>query len=158
MLFSISTPTIIRIFRRYPSRPDTKVLSNFSLRAKPGQVVALCGESGGGKSSCVALLERFYQPIKGRLLLDGVDISTIEPASYHRKVALVGQEPVLYGRSIRENILFGFMASTCEDMPDQAAVEEAARQVTYILSCPSSVLFLCFYLLPLTSPFVLCLL
>lgn len=112
----------------YPNRPGKPVLKGLSLHAKPGQVVALCGESGGGKSSCIALMERFYTPLTGSVTLDGVPVHEIEPESYHKLVAMVGQEPILYGRSIRENILFGFLASNSEDMPSEADMIEAAQR------------------------------
>lgn len=112
----------------YPGRPGKLVLQGLSLHAKPGQVVALCGESGGGKSSCISLLERFYAPTSGTVTLDGIRVEEIEPECYHRLVALVGQEPVLFGRTIRENILFGFLASGCEDVPHERQMIEAAQR------------------------------
>lgn len=108
----------------YPTRPNHPVLSGVSLHAKPGQVIAICGESGGGKSSIVNLLERFYEPSAGSISIDGVPIKDIASSSYYQNVALVGQEPVLFGRSIRENILLGYLHSSD---PLQRPSEEVIR-------------------------------
>uniref|UniRef100_H2YGY9 Uncharacterized protein n=1 Tax=Ciona savignyi TaxID=51511 RepID=H2YGY9_CIOSA len=91
----------------YPSRPDQTVLENVSFEVNPGEVVALVGPSGGGKSSCVKLLQRFYEPTAGSVCLDGIDVSSYEHQRLHELVSLVGQEPVLYARSVRENIVYG---------------------------------------------------
>jgi len=108
---------------RYKLRPERLVLDGLSLHAPPGEVVALCGPSGGGKSSCIQLLEGFYRPESGSVLLDGVPVHEIEPHWFHQKVSLVAQEPVLFARSIRENILYG----VDETQPvEEGAVERAA--------------------------------
>ena len=91
----------------YALRPERPVLAGLSLHVKPGEVVALCGPSGGGKSSCISLLERFYAPQAGQVLLDDVPIAQLDAGWFHRKVALVGQEPVLFARSIEDNICYG---------------------------------------------------
>ncbi|CAN0241202.1 unnamed protein product, partial [Hapterophycus canaliculatus] len=71
------------------------------------QVVALVGPSGGGKSSCIALLENLYQPSRGQVLLDGIPVHKYDHHWLHRSISIVGQEPTLYARSIRENITYG---------------------------------------------------
>ncbi|KAJ8354558.1 hypothetical protein SKAU_G00221250 [Synaphobranchus kaupii] len=91
----------------YPKRPETAVLKGFSLKLKPGEVTALVGPSGGGKSTCVSLLERFYQPQEGEILLDGKPLDSYQNQYLHRKIAVVTQEPVLFARSIKENIKYG---------------------------------------------------
>ena len=73
----------------------------------PVQVCALVGPSGGGKSSVMKLMERFYQPTRGQVLLDGRPLGHYNHTWLRRNLALVGQEPVLYSRSIRRNIVFG---------------------------------------------------
>ena len=70
-------------------------------------MVALVGPSGSGKSSCVNLIENFYKPDKGEILIDGVSVSDYNHKFIHRAMALVGQEPVLYARPISENIAYG---------------------------------------------------
>ncbi|CAM4656067.1 unnamed protein product [Lepidochelys olivacea] len=91
----------------YPSRPDRQVLKAVSLELRPGEVTALVGLNGSGKSTCVGLLERFYEPQAGEILLDGAPLREYEHQYLHRQVALVGQEPVLFSGSIRENITYG---------------------------------------------------
>ncbi|XP_051729468.1 antigen peptide transporter 2a isoform X2 [Ctenopharyngodon idella] len=106
----------------YPTRPDQPALKNFSLELKPGQMTALVGMSGGGKSTCVSLLERFYQPQQGQILLDGQPLQNYQHKYLHQKVAMVGQDPVLFSGSIRDNIAYGL--TDC----DQKKVEDAAKE------------------------------
>ena len=91
----------------YPSRPDTAVLRSFSLGVRKGEALALVGSSGCGKSTCAALLERFYDPDGGEVRLGGQDIKGMPLVSLRRRVAFVGQEPRLFDCSIRDNIKFG---------------------------------------------------
>ena len=91
----------------YPSRPAKLVLRGVSLRIGAGETVAFVGPSGGGKSSLVNLMERFYEPNSGRILLDGFDIAALHPRWFKRRVAIVAQEPALFDRSVRRNIVFG---------------------------------------------------
>jgi ATP-binding cassette subfamily B (MDR/TAP) protein 9 len=113
----------------YPARPLAPVLQGLSLVVAPGEVVALVGPSGGGKSSIVKLLERLYLPSGGQVLLDGRDLGCYDPSWLRRRVALVSQEPVLYARSVRRNIMYGLEIADGlrpEEVPTQADVEEAA--------------------------------
>ncbi|KAG2435284.1 hypothetical protein HXX76_007360 [Chlamydomonas incerta] len=113
----------------YPARPHVRVLDGLSLVAQPGEVVALVGASGGGKSSIVKLLERFYLPAAGRILIDGHDLGELEPKWLRRQVALVSQEPVLYARSIRRNIIFGLEKEDgAAAPPSEEEIIEAAKQ------------------------------
>ncbi|XP_055750389.1 antigen peptide transporter 2-like [Salvelinus fontinalis] len=106
----------------YPTRQERKVLQGFSLELRPGQLTALVGPSGGGKSTCVSLLERFYQPQQGEILLDGQPLHSYQHHYLHRKVAMVGQEPVLFSGSIKDNIAYGLADCSLE------RVQEAARR------------------------------
>ncbi|EFC37547.1 predicted protein [Naegleria gruberi] len=90
----------------YPARPNTTVLKDFSLDIKQGQSVALVGPSGSGKSTIVGLVEKFYNPNAGQILIDGVDILEIDPMFIHHKIGIVTQEPVLFAASIKENIAY----------------------------------------------------
>eukprot|EP00192_Tetraselmis_astigmatica_P009726 CAMPEP_0117685962 /NCGR_PEP_ID=MMETSP0804-20121206/22121_1 /TAXON_ID=1074897 /ORGANISM="Tetraselmis astigmatica, Strain CCMP880" /LENGTH=808 /DNA_ID=CAMNT_0005497473 /DNA_START=224 /DNA_END=2648 /DNA_ORIENTATION=- len=108
----------------YPTRPTHLVLNGFNLTVKQGEVVALVGPSGGGKSSVVKLMQRFYLPITGQVLYDGRDVGEYDPAWLRKKVAMVGQEPVLYASSIYDNIVFGLPQ---DSVLSQQEVEEAAK-------------------------------
>jgi len=90
----------------YPSRKDQKVLKSFNCVFEAGKTTALVGPSGSGKSTIIQLLERFYDPTGGQVLLDGDDIKTVNLQSMRQLIGYVGQEPVLFNASIRENMLF----------------------------------------------------
>jgi ATP-binding cassette subfamily B protein len=109
----------------YPTRPDNPVLSNFSLRLRPGKVVALVGASGGGKSTIVSLLLRFYAADKGRITLDGRDISALDASHYRRHFAVVSQEPTLFCTTIAENIAYAMPNATDEQIIAAAKVANA---------------------------------
>ncbi|XP_062399140.1 ATP-binding cassette sub-family B member 9 isoform X2 [Sardina pilchardus] len=106
----------------YPTRPDTEILKNVSFTIQPGEVTALVGPSGSGKSSCVGLLENFYAPNEGQVLLDGRPVQDYEHTYLHSQVALVGQEPVLFARSVEKNISYGL-----KDVAMDVVVEAAAK-------------------------------
>ncbi|CAJ0913935.1 1048_t:CDS:2, partial [Entrophospora sp. SA101] len=91
----------------YPSRPDVQVLKDFNLTIEPGQTVALVGSSGSGKSTIVSLIERFYDPLEGEILLDGINIKDINIKSLRTQIGMVGQEPVLFPETIKQNIIWG---------------------------------------------------
>ncbi|RUS83770.1 hypothetical protein EGW08_008476, partial [Elysia chlorotica] len=105
----------------YPSRPDSQVLKGVTFEVEKGQMVALVGPSGGGKSTIVSLIERFYDPNEGSIRMDGCDLKLLDLAWFRQKVATVSQEPTLFACSIRDNIAYGREATDEE-------VEDAARQ------------------------------
>lgn len=120
---------------RYPTRLEQPVLRGLNLTIRPGQYVALVGASGCGKSTTIALLERFYDPLVGGVYVDGKDISGLNVNQYRSHIALVSQEPTLYQGTIKENILLG---SGRESVPD-SAIEFACREANiydFILSLP----------------------
>ncbi|PIA27896.1 hypothetical protein AQUCO_07400020v1 [Aquilegia coerulea] len=105
----------------YPLRPEVSVFRDFNLRIRAGQSQALVGASGSGKSSVIALIERFYDPVVGKILIDGKDIRRLNLKSLRLKIGLVQQEPALFASSIFENIAYG------KDGATEAEVIEAAR-------------------------------
>jgi ABC-type multidrug transport system fused ATPase/permease subunit len=117
---------------KYPSR-DTYVLKNVSFKILPGQIAALVGHSGSGKSTCVQLIERFYDTTDGTILLDGRDIKTLDPRWLHQKVGLVSQDPVLFHTTVRTNIVYGTWEATEEQI---VAAAEAANIAAFIDTLP----------------------
>ena len=108
----------------YPTRPDILVLDKVSFSVTPGEVIALVGPSGGGKSTCISLLEHFYEPTSGEVLIDSIPIKNFDHKYLHSKVTLVGQEPVLFARSVKENIAYGLRN---DGEIDQTLVEHVSR-------------------------------
>lgn len=105
----------------YPTRPDQSALAAIAFSIRPGERVALVGPSGAGKSTVFQLLERFYDPQAGRILLDGIDIREADPVAVRRQMALVPQEVAIFADSVRANIRLGRPEAT------DAEVEEAGR-------------------------------
>ena len=105
----------------YPSRPQSFAVDGLSLRINAGETLALVGPSGAGKSTVYDLLLRFYDPLQGQILLDGVDLTLLDPQDLRRCFALVSQNPALFFGSVEENIRYGKPEATL------AQVQEAAR-------------------------------
>ncbi|XBI92898.1 hypothetical protein VPH35_029863 [Triticum aestivum] len=114
----------------YPSRPDTRVLNGVNLTMSEGATIGLVGGSGSGKSTVIALLQRFYRPDSGEILLDGDDIGSLNAEWLRSKIGLVSQEPVLFATSIRENILFGNETASPEQIIDAAKMANAHEFIT----------------------------
>jgi ATP-binding cassette subfamily B protein len=110
---------------RYPSRPDTSALENFSLQVSPGETIAFVGPSGAGKSTTFQLLLRFYDPSSGVLSIDGVNLAEAKPEEIRERIGLVPQETVLFGASARENIRYGRPGATDEEIEAAAAAAAA---------------------------------
>ena len=91
----------------YPARPGVRALSQFSLRVRPGERVALVGPSGAGKSTVLALLLRFYDPQQGAVRVDGVDVKQMQPQALRRLIAVVPQDPVIFAASVLDNVRYG---------------------------------------------------
>lgn len=106
----------------YPTRPKNKVLKEFSLNINRGETIALVGPSGGGKSTTVGLIERFYDVAEGAVEYMGTDIKSLNVSWYRDQIGYVGQEPVLFNDTIARNIAYGAPGATREQ------VEEACRQ------------------------------
>jgi ATP-binding cassette subfamily B (MDR/TAP) protein 1 len=120
---------------RYPSRPDVPVLRGLNLTIKPGQYVALVGASGCGKSTTIALMERFYDPLAGEVYVDGRNISHLNVSEYRKHLALVSQEPTLYQGTIKENVLLG---ADEENVSDERIIQACkdANIYDFIMSLP----------------------
>ena len=91
----------------YPSRVGTPALDNFTLAVEPGEIVALVGPSGAGKTTVFQLLLRFYDPTSGRIAVDGVDARAADPQELRRRVAVVAQDPVIFAANVLENVRYG---------------------------------------------------
>ena len=104
----------------YPSRPDVAVLRGVDLVVMPGQVVALVGSSGGGKTTIANLIPRFYEPKGGNILLDGTAIKTLRPSFLRENIGIVSQEPVLISATIADNIRYGCPGASDEQMRQAA--------------------------------------
>ncbi|KAM9424250.1 antigen peptide transporter 2 [Pholidichthys leucotaenia] len=107
----------------YPSDPDKPTLKSISMKLQPGTMTALVGPSGGGKTSCVSLLKRLYEPVEGQILLDGEPLHHYKHKYFHQKVAVVSQNPTLFSGSLRYNIEYGLQ--DC----DIKKVENAAEKI-----------------------------
>jgi ATP-binding cassette subfamily B protein len=106
----------------YPEREDDAVLRDVGFRISPGETVAIVGPSGAGKSTLFQLALRFYDPANGAVMLDGVDISRLDPVDLRAEIALVPQDAFIFGASVADNIAYGALGATRE------AVVVAARQ------------------------------
>ncbi|XP_010937072.1 ABC transporter B family member 19 [Elaeis guineensis] len=104
----------------YPSRPDVPIFKDFNLRIRAGQSQALVGASGSGKSTVIGLIERFYDPTAGKVMIDGKDIRRLNLKSLRLKIGLVQQEPALFAASIFENIAYGKDGATEEEVIEAA--------------------------------------
>ena len=118
---------------RYPSRPDTLALDRFTLDIRPGENVAFVGPSGAGKSTTFQLLLRFYDPLSGSVVIDGVNIARASPEDVRARIGLVPQETVLFGTSARENIRYGRPGASNEEIE---AAARAAGADTFIRQLP----------------------
>jgi ABC-type multidrug transport system fused ATPase/permease subunit len=116
---------------RYEGRAET--LTNISFEAVPGQAIAIVGPTGAGKSTLVSLLPRFYDPREGRILLDGVDVESLTLKSLRQQISIVLQEPLLFSLSIAENIRYGQLDATMDDIVHAA---KAANAHDFIVALP----------------------
>lgn len=114
----------------YPTRADLPVLKGLSLAISPGELVALVGPSGAGKSTIGALIQRFYDPSGGRLLLDGQDLRDLDPSWLRRQIGVVSQEPLLFSSSVADNIRYGRPDATDEEVQAAAVAANAHEFVS----------------------------
>ncbi|KAK8687077.1 hypothetical protein V6N13_085909 [Hibiscus sabdariffa] len=109
----------------YPSRPENIVFKDFSLKIPAGKTVALVGSSGSGKSTVVSLLQRFYDPLGGDIVLDGVPVNKLQLKWFRSQMGLISQEPTLFATTIKENILFGKEDAQMEEIIKAAKASNA---------------------------------
>ena len=118
---------------RYPTRPETPALSDVTLEVEPGETVAIVGPSGAGKSTIFQLVERFYDPQAGTIRLDGIPLTTADPAEIRQRIAFVPQEGVLFSASARDNLRYGNWGASEEDI---WAAARAANAAEFLESLP----------------------
>ncbi|MCB1363488.1 MAG: ATP-binding cassette domain-containing protein [Rhodobacteraceae bacterium] len=118
---------------RYPSRPEILALDGVSLNVEPGETVAFVGPSGAGKTTIIQMIQRFYDPDRGRVTLDGVALNELRRDEFRRSIALVPQDPVIFGASARENIRFGRPDASDSEVEDAA---RAAAAHDFIVALP----------------------
>ncbi|KAK5639991.1 hypothetical protein RI129_010802 [Pyrocoelia pectoralis] len=111
-----------KVHFEYPSRKDVKILQGIDIEIKSGETVALVGSSGCGKSTCIQLLQRFYDPSSGEIYLDGNKLDELNLTWLRSQIGVVGQEPILFGTTIAENIRYGNLSATDEE------IEQAAKR------------------------------
>ncbi|XP_009371200.2 ABC transporter B family member 2 [Pyrus x bretschneideri] len=109
----------------YPSRSDVSIFDKLNLDIPAGKIVALVGGSGSGKSTAISLIERFYEPLAGQILLDGHNIKELDIKWLRQQIGLVNQEPALFATSIKENILYGKYDATFDEITRAAKLSEA---------------------------------
>jgi len=121
---------------RYPARPDVQIFAGISLKVPSGKTAALVGQSGSGKSTVISLLERFYDPDSGELLIDGINLKDLQLKWIREKIGLVGQEPVLFLTTIRENIAYGKENATDEEIRQTIQLANAATFIDKLPKVP----------------------
>ncbi|KAF8039437.1 hypothetical protein BT93_B1851 [Corymbia citriodora subsp. variegata] len=114
-------------FRIYPARPEEQVLNGFSISIAHGANAAFVGGSGSGKSTVISLIERFYDPQAGEVLIDGINLKEFQLKWIRQKIGLVSQEPVLFTSSIRDNISYGKDGATDEEIWASTKLANAAK-------------------------------
>jgi len=118
------------VYFAYPTRPNVQIFKGFNLVVPPGKTLALVGDSGGGKSTVISLLERFYDPAQGSIFLDGTEIKTIDLKFLRSQVSLVSQEPSLFSTTIARNIAYGNDDATLEEIQEAAKLANCHNFIT----------------------------
>ncbi|MCA0209526.1 MAG: ATP-binding cassette domain-containing protein [Proteobacteria bacterium] len=122
---SVGTLEFANVEFHYPTRPDAPALHDFSLAIRPRETVAIVGPSGAGKSTLFQLAERFYDPQRGQILLDGVPLIDADPADIRARIAMVPQETVIFAASARDNLRYGNWNASDEELWEAARAANA---------------------------------
>lgn len=115
------------VYFSYPARPEELIFNGFSLHIPSGTTAALVGQSGSGKSTVISLIERFYDPQAGEVLIDGINVKEFQLRWIRGKIGLVSQEPALFASSIKDNIAYGKEGATVEEIRAAAELANAAK-------------------------------
>ncbi|KAL5718616.1 ABC-type xenobiotic transporter [Ranunculus cassubicifolius] len=115
------------VYFSYPARPEERIFSEFSLLISSGTTSALVGQSGSGKSTVISLIERFYDPLAGEILIDGINLKEFQLRWIRSKIGLVSQEPVLFTSTIKDNIAYGKDGATVEEINIAANLANASK-------------------------------
>ncbi|KAJ1425598.1 P-loop containing nucleoside triphosphate hydrolase [Sesbania bispinosa] len=115
------------VYFSYPARPEELIFNGFSLHIPSGTTAALVGQSGSGKSTVISLVERFYDPQEGEVLIDGINLKEFQLRWIREKIGLVSQEPVLFASSIKDNIAYGKEGATIEEIRSASELANAAK-------------------------------
>jgi ATP-binding cassette subfamily B (MDR/TAP) protein 1 len=130
------------VYFRYPARPEVQIFSGFSLHVPSGTTTALVGQSGSGKSTVISLVERFYDPEAGEILIDGVNLKQLQLKWIREKIGLVSQEPILFATTIKENIAYGKENATEDEIRTAIVLANAAK---FIDKLPKVIVVLYFW-------------
>lgn len=146
------------IYFSYPARPDEQIFSGFSLYIHNGTTAALVGQSGSGKSTVISLIERFYDPQAGEVLIDGINLKEFQLRWIREKIGLVSQEPVLFTASIKDNIAYGKPDASIEEIKAATELSNAAKFIDKLpqVSLISSFRPFTHYYLSISSNSALC--
>ena len=117
----------------YPSRPEVEVLKGINLKVNSGEMIALVGSSGSGKSTIASLLSRFYEPTKGKILIDNYELASLRPSWIRDQIGIVSQEPILVSSTIEQNIRYGKPQASFEEVE---AAAKAANALEFINQFP----------------------
>ncbi|KAG9459966.1 hypothetical protein H6P81_004474 [Aristolochia fimbriata] len=115
------------VYFSYPARPNEQIFSGFSLSIPSGTTSALVGQSGSGKSTVISLIERFYDPQAGEVLIDGINLKEFQLKWIREKIGLVSQEPVLFASTIKDNIAYGKDGASIEEIRAAAELANATK-------------------------------
>lgn len=126
------------VYFSYPARPTEHIFNGFSLFIPHATTAALVGQSGSGKSTVISMIERFYDPQAGGVLIDGINIKELQLKWIRSKIGLVSQEPVLFMGTIKDNIAYGTSGSTDEQIRAAAGLANAAKFIDKLPQVPFS--------------------